>query len=445
MKKIIKKIVPEFIFSFYHWLWAFGSALFYAFPSKDMVVVGVTGTKGKSSTVFMLAKILEEAGLSVAVSSSLIFKIKEKEWVNPYHMTMVGRHRLQKLIFQAKKAGCKYLLVEVTSEGIKQHRSKFIDFDVAVFTNLSPEHLLAHGGSFEKYKETKGKLFGGLSSKKKKIIDGKKIEKSILVNADDEHSEYFLNFSADKKYIFGESEKVKNKKGVDGNFVLSGIGVKADGLEFSLNGKNFYLPLFGKFNVLNAGLAASCANILGVGFEEAKEALKKIKKIKGRAEYIKAGQKFDVIVDLAHTPSSYEAIFEAVKFSKKPKGRIISVFGAAGGGRDKWKRPELGRIAAENSDIIILTNEDPYDEDPKSILEDIKKGIDEFGFSGDFKIILDRKEAIKYAVSIAKENDTLLFLGKGTERTQAIAGKNYPWNEEKEVIKAITDSKEKLL
>jgi UDP-N-acetylmuramoyl-L-alanyl-D-glutamate--2,6-diaminopimelate ligase len=440
MKKFIKKFTPEFVVLFYHWLWAFGSALFYAFPSRGMVVIGVTGTKGKSSTVFMLARVLEEAGLPVAVSSSLVFKIKEKEWVNPYHMTMVGRHRLQSFISQAKKAGCKYLIMEVTSEGIKQHRSKFIDFDMAIFTNLTPEHLQAHGGSFENYKHTKGKLFESLSHSKKKTIDRKKIEKIILVNGDDEYSDYFLNFKADKKYIFGESEKTKKKDGVDEKFILSELSSDSEKLEFLLNDNKIILPLFGKFNAFNAGLAAACANIFGVSFEDVAKALKKVKKIEGRAEYIKAGQKFDVIVDLAHTPSSYEAIFEAVKLSKKPEGKVISVFGAAGGGRDKWKRPELGRIAAENSDIIILTNEDPYDEDPKNILENIKKGIDESGFSGQLEIIEDRKEAIKKAVEVAGEKDILLFLGKGTERTQVIAGKAYPWNEEEEVKKVLVSA-----
>lgn len=437
MKNLIKKLTPEFIISFYHWLWAAGSALFYGFPSKNMVVIGITGTKGKSSTIFMLARILEKAGFSVAVSSSLIFKIKEKEWVNPYHMTMVGRRRLQKFISLAKKAGCKYLLMEVTSEGIKQHRSKFIDFDMALFTNLTPEHLQAHGGSFENYKHTKGKLFDGLSHSFKKTIDGKKIEKIILVNGDDEHSEYFLNFPADKKYVFGESEKTKNKEGVDGKFILSEFNAGSEGIEFSLNKNKMSLSLFGKFNAQNAGMAASCANILGVSFENIAGSLSEIKKIEGRAEYIKAGQNFDVIVDLAHTPSSYDAIFEAVKFSKKPKGRVISVFGAAGGGRDKWKRPELGRIAAENSDVIILTNEDPYEEDPKELLQDIKEGIDKSQFSGKLDIILDRKEAIKKAVSLARENDIILFLGKGTERTMVVGKEKIPWNEEDIVLEEI--------
>jgi len=181
-------------------------------------------------------------------------------------------------------------------------------------------------------------------------------------------------------------------------------------------------------------MAVSCAKLLGIEVEKIRDSLGKIKKIEGRAEYIKEGQKFDVIVDLAHTPSSYDAIFEAVALVRKPEGRVISVFGAAGGGRDKWKRPELGKIAAINSDTIILTNEDPYEESSVEIINDIKKGVDESGFSGTLEIVEDRKEAIERAIGIAKENDIVLFLGKGTERTMVVGGKKFDWNEE-EVVK----------
>ncbi len=437
MKKIIKKIVPEFALSFYHFLWSFFSALFYGFPSKDMVVVGITGTKGKSTSVFMLAKILESAGYNVGVSSSLMFKIGKKEWINPYHMTMVGRHRLQKLIYDAKKAGCKYFLIEVTSEGIKQNRHKFIDFDIACFTNLSEEHLEAHGG-FENYKKTKGKLFFSLKKSKRKTIFGKKVKKAILANADDENFKYFFDFWADKKYLFGKSEKYCSF--ADKCFVLSDIKKEGSGYRFLLNKKEFVLNIPGEFNIYNAVLAISCADILGVEFDVAKKALDGIKEVPGRAKFVKAGQKFVAIVDLAHTPGSFEAIFKMAKELKKPNGKIISVFGSAGGGRDKWKRPKLGEISAKNSDIIILTNEDPYDEDPKEILNQIEKGIKSCSsFSGTYKIIENRKKAIKEAVSLAEDEDVVLFLGKGTERTMIVGKDVFDWDEEQIVLKTIKD------
>ncbi len=437
MKSLIKKIVPKQVFSLYHLAWAFFSALFYGFPSKDMVVIGITGTKGKSTTVYLLAKILEEAGLDIAVSSSLIFKIKEKEWVNPYHMTMVGRHRMQKLFYNAKKAGCKYVIVEVTSEGIAQSRHKFIDFDIVVFTNLSEEHLETHGG-FENYKKIKGKLFKSLENSKKKIIDDKKIKKGMVVNADDENSDYFLSFFADRKYTFGLKGKCRAVvDDIEKCIAPSVFHVSETGSSFILNDCDFNLHLLGEFNAYNTVCAIACSDMLGVDYKHAKKAIEKIKEIPGRMKFIKTGQKFSAIVDLAHTPSSFEAVFETVNLMKKEGTKIISLFGAAGGGRDKWKRPELGRIAAENSDVIILANEDPYDENPKEILQNIKEGIDKSQFSGKLEIILDRKEAIKKAISQTGENDIVLFLGKGTERTMVLGKEKIPWNEERIVLEEI--------
>src|SRR3972149_519385 len=201
-KSLIKSITPAFALSAYHMSLAFLAALWYRFPSESMVVIGVTGTKGKSSTIFMLSRVLEEAGVKVAVSSSLMFKIKENEWLNPYHMTMSGRFKLQQFLYQAKPAGCTHAIIETTSEGIRQHRHCFINFDVAVFTNLSPEHIEAHGG-FENYKRAKGKLFEALSRTKQKTLNGKKIEKIAVVNTDNEHAAYFMEFHADKTYGFG--------------------------------------------------------------------------------------------------------------------------------------------------------------------------------------------------------------------------------------------------
>ncbi|MEK7452722.1 MAG: UDP-N-acetylmuramyl-tripeptide synthetase [Patescibacteria group bacterium] len=437
MKSLLKKILPKKMVIFYHLLWAFFSALFFGFPSKDMIVIGVTGTKGKSTTVYMLAKILEEAGLGVAVSSSLIFKIKEKEWINPYHMTMIGRYRMQKFLYDAKKVGCKYVIVEVTSEGIVQSRHKFIDFDIAVFTNLSEEHLETHGG-FKNYRAEKGKLFNSLMSLEHKNIDGKDIKKGIVVNADDKNASYFLSFGAEEKYAFSfKGECVGIKLEISECIAPKNFKISTEGSTFVLNKNNFELSLLGEFNAYNALCAVSCAKMLGVDFDIAKKAIAKIKEIPGRMKFINVGQKFIAIVDLAHTPSSYEAVFKTVNGIKKEGGKIIAVFGSAGGGRDKWKRPELGRIAAENSDHIILTNEDPYKENQTEIIENIKKGIDNSKFSGKLDIIYDRKEAILKAVLSATDSDILLFLGKGTEKTMVIGKNSISWDEEGEVLNAI--------
>ncbi|OGD34446.1 hypothetical protein A2988_02895 [Candidatus Azambacteria bacterium RIFCSPLOWO2_01_FULL_46_25] len=412
---------------------AFLAALWYSFPSEGMVVVGVTGTKGKSSTIFMLSKILEEAGMKVAVSSSLMFKIKENEWLNPYHMTMAGRFKLQEFLYQAKQAGCTHVLIETTSEGIKQYRHKFINFDVAIFTNLTPEHIEAHGG-FENYKRAKGKLFEALASGSAKKINGAPVPKIAVLNMDDPHAEYFMRFGADKKYGFGLKGTCKLPAQEQNACVFASLtNSDAAGIAFTVGHTALHLPLLGQFNIYNALCAVVAAQSLGVNADVAKEALKKVIEIPGRMKFVQSGQKFSAIIDLAHTPSSFEAVFETAQAVRKEKGRIVAVFGAAGGGRDKWKRPELGSIAAKNADHIILTNEDPYDEAPRGILEQIKGGITAANFRGPVEIVEDRTLAIRHAVNLARWNDVVLFLGKGTEQTMVLRDATIPWNEEEVV------------
>ena len=439
LKSLIKSITPAFALSAYHLLLAFVAALWYRFPSESMIVVGVTGTKGKSSTIFMLSRVLEEAGVKGAVSSSLMFKIKENEWLNPYHMTMSGRFKLQQFLYQAKQAGCTHAIIETTSEGIKQFRHKFINFDVAVFTNLSPEHIEAHGG-FENYKRAKGQLFAALASSGKKTIAGRPVEKISVLNFDDENVDYYFNFHADKKYGFstdGKRAAAKEKGALC--FSASELKSAADGTSFNLEGENFTMPLLGDFNIYNAVCAAVTAKSLGVDFSAARSALRKIEEIAGRMKFINSGQKFTAVIDLAHTPSSFEAVFKAAGLIKKPHGRIIAVFGSAGGGRDKWKRPEMGKIAARYADYIILTNEDPYDENPAVICGAIEEGVKAANFVGVLETIYDRKKAIARAVNVARWNDLVLFLGKGTEQTMVVGEESIPWDEQAEVLVTIKD------
>jgi len=192
--------------------------------------------------------------------------------------------------------------------------------------------------------------------------------------------------------------------------------------------------LLGSFNVYNALCAAVAAKSLGVDFKTASESLKHIEEVPGRMKFVRVGQKFTAIIDLAHTPPSFQEMFGTVSQLRQPNGRIIALFGSAGGGRDKWKRPELGKIAAKYADHIILTNEDPYDENPADIFSAIEEGIKSAGFVGTLEIITDRRVAIKHAVNIARWNDIALFLGKGTEQTMVVGEQSLPWNEEEAVM-----------
>lgn len=412
LKNNIEKIIPKSLLNIYHYKLALLSAFCYGFPSNKITVIGVTGTKGKSTTVMLAGKILERAGFKTAWFTSATIKIGEKEQLNPYHMTMPGRFVIQRFLKEAVRAGCKYAILEVTSEGIKQHRHKFIDFNTAVFTNLKPEHIEAHG-SFENYRFCKGQLFEATP-------------KNHIINIDDENAKYFLQFPAEKKITY--SAKNSRSEAI----CASNIQESKDGVRFSVNGIDFNLKLLGRFNVYNV-LAAICICLgQGVSLEVCKAALESISIIPGRMEVV-LEKPFKVIVDLAHTPDSFEEVFKAIK--NMVHNKVVSIFGSAGGGRDKWKRPVLGEIASRFSDVIILCNEDPYDEKPEQILSEIRSGILKTGFErSNLYEILDRREAIKKGLESAKENDIILILGKGTEQLMMISGKKIPWDD-RQIVK----------
>ena len=403
----IKKYIPQFIISCYHFFLAALGALLYGFPSRKLIVIGITGTCGKTTVADMTLRILEEAGYKTAVLSSIKFRIDGKEQINALKMTMPGRFILQKFLRQAVDAKCRYAVLEVTSEGILQHRHRFIDFDISVFTNLSPEHIERHKG-FENYKKAKAKLFQALNSFKKKGV-----KKTIVVNIDDKNAPYYLSFPADKKcgYSIG-------KKSVQ-NLELATAENLGNG-RFSLNNEIFNLGLPGVFNIYNA-LAAICVGLSqGIDLKVCKSALEKIKKIPGRMETV-ISEPFTVIVDYAHTPDALEKAYKTVQ-----NKRIICVLGSCGGGRDKWKRPELGRIAAKYCDKVIITNEDPYDEDPDDIIDQVAEGCLKA------EKILDRRDAIKKALTLAQSSDIVIITGKGCEPWMCVAkGKKIAWDDRK--------------
>lgn len=402
MKELIKKFIPDFLLSWYHFTLAFLGAVLYGFPGRKIKVIGVTGTNGKTTTVNLINQILEIAGFKVASMSSIKFKIGNKEWENKLKMTMPGRFFAQKLLRKAVSEKCDYFVLEVTSEGIKQYRHKFIDFKAAVLTNLTPEHIEAHGG-FENYKIAKGKLF--------------KATKGIhIINIDDENAKYFLQFPAEKKYGYA----------VEGGFASLGL---IEGGETSLNNRQdikLNLKLMGEFNKYNA-LAAICVGLSqGINLDICKRAVEKVEGIPGRMEEV-ISEPFKVFVDYAFTPNALGKVYQTLKPKNK---KMICVLGACGGGRDKWKRPVLGGIAGKYCDEVIVTNEDPYNENPMEIVEQVAKNA-----GSKAKKILDRREAIKEALKTARSGDVVIFTGKGSEPWICLShGKKMPWNE-KEIIK----------
>lgn len=434
IKNIIRSFVPDFLLDWYHLILALTGAFLYGFPSRKLIVVGVTGTNGKSTVVEMCHQVFMEAGFKVASLSSIRFKIQNEARANNLKMTMPGRFQLQKFLRQTVRAGCQYAVLEVTSEGIKQYRHKFVDFDVAVFTNLTPEHIESHG-SFEAYKKAKGELFRALKVSRSKP----KTPKVSIVNLDDSNNDYFLQLPADEKFRYG----FKPDRGIAGCRLVKAVDVKSfsGGSDFTVEGIPMRINLLGGFNIYNA-LAAICVGMSqGVGLEVIKKALEGIIGVPGRMEIV-AVNPFAVIVDYAHTPDALRKVYQTVRESDRVSeaGRkLICVFGAAGGGRDKWKRPELGKIAAQYCDQIILTNEDPYDEDPGQILLEIESGIKDYGSR--ITQYLDRREAIRKALSAAQAGDMVIITGKGSEPWMCVSGgKKIPWDDRgvaKEELNAI--------
>jgi len=431
IKNLVKKFTPSFLIDWYHFCLAFLGAVIYEFPSNKLKIIGVTGTNGKSTVVSLTAKILEEAGFKVAFISSIKFKIGEKEWFNNLKMTMPGRLKIQRFLKQAINQGCQYVVLEVTSEGIKQHRHKFINFDAAVFTNLTPEHIESHG-SFEKYKKTKGRLFQSLKNSKKN-------QKFSIINLDDENSEYFLSFYADQKigYTLGKS-KTHNLKKIPSLIEANNIETLPEGIRFSVRGVSFDLKLLGRFNVYNSLAAISFALSQGIDLEICKRALEKFQEIPGRMEEV-VKIPFKVFVDYAHTPDALQKAYQTVLDLKSrfSDSKIICVLGSCGGGRDKWKRPELGKTAEQFCDQIILTNEDPYEENPDLIINQIESGIKN---KNKILKISDRKEAIKKALTLVKPKDTIIITGKGCEPWMCVAGgKKIPWDDRKIVQEGLKE------
>ncbi len=413
----IRKYIPQFLIDVYHFSLAFLGGLFYRFPSRNIKVIGVTGTSGKSTTVFLLSKILEKSGYKVAYISSIKFKLGKEEWENKLKMTMPGRMKIQRFFRKAVNKKCDYAILEVTSEGVKQFRHKFIDFDVCCFLNLKPDHIESHG-SFERYKEAKIRLFSALEKSKKR-------ERTIVVNLDDESSPDFLKFEVEKKIGFTLQGNNIRQRLVGGLVWPEKINLEKSSSDFVIKGVSFHLNLPGLFNVQNALCAISVALSQGISLPEISKSLREVKKIEGRMEKV-INKPFFVFVDYAHTPYSLEEVYKTLKRSY-PSSSLICVLGAAGGGRDKWKRLVMGEIAKNYCDEIIITNEDPYDEKPQEIINQVARGTE-----GRAIRILDRKEAIRKALSLARENDVVIITGKGSEPWMCVAGgKKIPWDDRK--------------
>lgn len=420
----MKKLIPQSIKNIYHLFQAILANFIYGFPSKSIKIIGVTGTNGKTTTCQMISNILEEAGFKVAMNSTINFKMGKKEWVNKTKFTTLSSFSVQKFILDAVKSRCDYLVLETSSHSLDQYRVWGVEYNTAVITNITREHFDYHK-TMEKYRKAKCGLF-------------KKAETAI-VNLDMEDPKFYLNCSAKEKY--GYATQIQNSK-IKSNdlklkfIVAENIELGIQDTKYKIQNINFILNLPGLFNVENA-LAATCVGLSqNIRLETISGALEKIKGIPGRIECVQNNKSLNIIVDYAVTPDSLEKLYALVRQMNAGKNNIISVFGACGE-RDRGKRPMMGEIVSGFADYVILTNEDPYGEDPQQIINEVLSGIKNKKEGKNFWKILDRREAIKKALLLAKPGDFVVITGKGAEEKMAIGKERIDWNDKKVILEEL--------
>ena len=387
-------------------------------PSAKLRMVGVTGTDGKTTSTHLVAHVLDVSGLDAGYLSSVGFETGAGFELNPWHMTTLEATTVQSLLARAVDGGRRTMVVEASSEGLAQRRLEACEVDVAVFTNLTRDHLDFHG-TMEAYRNAKGRLFEMLD-----LPTAKRFPRTAVLNADEPVSAYMQTLSHTRTVTYG-IEKAADVRARD-------IAVDGYGLRFTVEAGGealpAYAPLVGRFNVYNSLAAIAVATSQGVALSDAVEALSSFPGVPGRLERIECGQAFRVFVDIASTPAALENVLKALRPSTQ--GRLWVVFGAAGG-RDPARRAGMGEVAGRLADFSVLTNEDPRDEDPDAIIEAIASGLHEAGRrEGDaFVRVPDRPEAIHYAFEHAGPGDTVLLAGKATEPTMIFAEGPIPWDE----------------
>jgi len=400
--------VPQIIVKDARFVMAFLADRFYQHPSQHLKIIGVTGTNGKTTTTHLIEKILSDQGHLSGLIGTIKMKIGNEsfEIKNTTPDALILQESFRKMI----DVGSDYGIMEVSSHALQLGRVRGIRYHIAVFTNLTQDHLDYHV-TMENYRNAKGLLFAQLGNS----YDSNPINNQYAVlNADDQASSYYKDITAAQVITYGIDQ--------DADVKATNIVITSEGTSFtvqSLSEKmDIQLKMIGKFSVYNALAAITVAQIEGISLEDIKNSLEQIQGVDGRFEPVMEGQDYTVIVDYAHTPDSLENVLTTIK--EFAKGKIYCVFGA-GGDRDKTKRPLMGKIAVKYSDIAVVTSDNPRTEEPERILEDIIEGIKEENTdTSKYVAIVDRQTAIEYAVQQAKPDDVILIAGKGHETYQQL-------------------------
>lgn len=392
----------------------------YGWPARGLRVIAVTGTNGKTTTANYINEILKQAGYKTAMFTTAVIEVAGESKINDLNATVASVSRMQQFLNEARRSKVDFVILEVTSHSLYQHKLDGVPIEAAVMTNLTQDHLDYHK-TMEKYAAAKGLLFA-------------RNPRYIVLNRDDDWFDYF------DKYL-AEEQKITYGKSEDADVRISDIKLYKKGSEATLAFDHqeksqlaTYLP--GEYNVFNMAAAASICYVLGVSMSDIKNGIASLEGIPGRFERATKDEKYEVIVDYAHTPDALEKLLEATR--NITKKRIILVFGACGD-RDALKRPIMGKIAAKLADEIILTDEESYNEDPDKIRRDIYAGIEESKATNKTTEIADRREAIRHALNIAKKDDTILITGMGHEQFRIINGEKLPWNDTNIVREIISE------
>ncbi len=397
------------------------AAAFYSNPSRQLRMIGVTGTNGKTTTTYLIKHLLERAGQRTGLIGTVSYEIGER--VLPASRTTPESLDLQSILAQCVDARCANVVMEVSSHALELERVDGISFRVAVFTNLTQDHLDFHRGMKE-YFEAKARLFAGLRDS-----DGK--SRTAIINVDDAYGQQLIaRFGRDVPTItFG--------MGARADFRASNFKIEPTGTSYQLDikGKSFLvrLPLIGRFNIYNSLAALAAIQALGLDVRAAVLALARAPQVPGRLEAVPARRQFQVFVDYAHTD---DALLNVIKTCRDlSPNRLIVVFGC-GGNRDKSKRPLMGAAADQNADYSIITSDNPRKEDPAQIIRDIEAGFR----SKRFETLLDRREAITRAIRLAQPRDIVLIAGKGHEKYQEFADRTIPFDDTEVAIRALEEN-----
>lgn len=406
-------------------------AAFYDHPAHKLVMIGVTGTDGKTTTTNLIYQILLAAGIKAGMISTVNAVIGERILDTGFHVTTPDAPDLQRYLSMMVEAGLTHAVIETTSHGWEQYRTDACEFDIGVITNITHEHLDEHG-SYEKYRAAKARLFFGLGETPAKPFFSQKL---AVLNQDDLSYSYLSSITTVPQITYGMSSA--------STFRASSIENRTDGLHFLVTKDDINFPIhcniLGSFNAYNCLAAISVAiHGLDIDIESAQKGIASLTGVPGRMEFINMGQDFISIVDFAHTPNALKCALDTVK--TLVPGRVIAVFGSAGL-RDKEKRRMMSEIAAAMADLTILTAEDPRTESLQEILEDMASGAEKRGSEEgkDFLRIADRGEAIRHAVFMARPDDLVIVCGKGHEQSMCFGQVEYPWDDRIAIRSALSE------